>query len=182
MFIDSHQAIDLPYDTARARLASLVDGGGVRRASDAAYAHGLDALMRVGPFGDGLVVSKLVAVRFLEPVERDSVTTVGLRWEATGPAAGLFPVLDADLTLTPGGGHRAQLALTGTYRAPFGRLGAALDRALLHRVATNDRGRPAHRTGRRHRQPRHRGSAPPADSARSARVSTLCHPGYWGHH
>ncbi len=136
MFIASQQTIDLPYATARARLASLVDSGGVRRASHAAYQHGLDALIRVGPLGDGPVVSKLVAVRFLEPVERDSVTTVGLRWEATGPAAGLFPALDANLTLAPGGEHQAQLALTGTYRAPFGRLGAALDRALLHRVAT----------------------------------------------
>ncbi len=136
MFIASQQTIDTPYATARSRLASLVDGGGLRRASHTAYQHGLDALIRVGPFGDDPVLSKLVAVRFLEPAERDNVTTVGLRWEATGSAAGLFPVLDANLTLTPDGEHRAQLTLTGTYRAPFGRLGAALDRALLRRVAT----------------------------------------------
>ncbi len=37
----------------------------------------LDALIRVGPLGDAPLVSKLVAVRFLEPVEWAGVTTVG---------------------------------------------------------------------------------------------------------
>jgi hypothetical protein len=68
--------------------------------------------------------------------DRGSATTVGLRWEPTGAAAGQFPVLDADITLTPEGEHRTRLALAGTYRAPLGRLGAGLDKAILHRVAT----------------------------------------------
>ncbi len=136
MFIASRCIISLPAATTRARLANLVTGGGLHRASHTAYSSGLDALIRVGPLGDTPLISKLVAVRFLEPVERDGVTTTGLRWEATGPAAGLFPVLDANLTLTPHGEDRTELALTGTYRAPFGRVGAALDRALLHRLAT----------------------------------------------
>jgi hypothetical protein len=68
-------------------------------------------------------------VCFLEPVERGGVTTMGLRWEATGPAAGLFPVVDANITLTPDGDRRTQMAFTGTYRAPLGRLGAGLERA-----------------------------------------------------
>lgn len=58
-----------------------------------------------------------------------------LRWEATGPAGGLFPVLDGDSTLTPAGEDAARLALAGVYRPPLGRLGASLDRAVLHRVA-----------------------------------------------
>ncbi len=136
MFIASRYIISLPAATARARLANLVTGGGLHRASHTAYSSGLDALIRVGPLGDAPLVSKLVAVRFLEPIEREGVTTVGLRWEATGPVTGLFPVLDANLTLTPRGEDRTELTLTGTYRAPFGRVGAALDRALLHRLAT----------------------------------------------
>ena len=92
-------------------------------------------LLRVGPLGDRPRGFRLAAVRFLEPVDGNSTTTVGLRWEATGSAAGLFPVLDANLTLTPDGGDRSQLTLIGTYRAPSGRLGAALDRVTLHQLA-----------------------------------------------
>lgn len=126
----------MPWQAARARLVNLAEGGGLARVSHTAYQHGLTALMRVGPLGDLPVASKLVAVRFLEPVDRGEVTTMGLRWEATGPTAGLFPVLDANITLTPDGDDRSQMAFTGTYRAPLGRLGVGLDKAILHRVAT----------------------------------------------
>jgi hypothetical protein len=69
-------------------------------------------------------------------VRRDGTTTVWLRWEATGPAGGLFPVLDADLLLRPVGLEKTCMTLNGCYRPPLGRLGAGLDRAVLHRVAT----------------------------------------------
>jgi hypothetical protein len=47
----------------------------------------------------------------------------------------LFPVLDADITLVPHGSEASLLAVSGAYRPPLGALGAALDRAVLHRVA-----------------------------------------------
>jgi hypothetical protein len=47
----------------------------------------------------------------------------------------MFPVLDADLTLTPAGENTAVLTLAGAYRRPLGGLGAGLDRLILHRVA-----------------------------------------------
>ncbi len=136
MFLVSERTLDVPCQAARARLVNLADGGGLTRVSHTAYQHGLTGLMRVGPLGDLPGASKLVAVRFLEPVERGGVTTMGLRWEATGHAAGLFPVLDANITLTPDGDHRTQMAFTGIYRAPLGRLGAGLDKMILHRMAT----------------------------------------------
>jgi hypothetical protein len=61
--------------------------------------------------------------------------TVPLRWEAAGPAGDLFPVLDADLILARDGDDQVQLGLSGSYRPPFGRAGAVLDRALMRRVA-----------------------------------------------
>jgi hypothetical protein len=61
--------------------------------------------------------------------------TVALRWEATGAAGGLFPVLDAHISLAPAAEHATRLALTGSYRPPLGRIGAALDKAILNRVA-----------------------------------------------
>jgi len=45
----------------------------------------------------------------------------------------LFPVLDADITLTPAGQRSTTLTLTGAYRPPPG---AALDRTVMHQVAT----------------------------------------------
>ncbi|MGE5132332.1 MAG: hypothetical protein ACM32E_05405 [Gemmatimonadota bacterium] len=135
MFIDSERSVNVPLSAARARLAMLADRGGLNQASRSAYDCGLRALIRVGPLGDLPGASKLVDVRFLEPVDRGGVTTVGLRWEATGHAAGLFPVLDADITLAADGDDRTTISFAGAYRAPLGRLGAGLDRAVMHRVA-----------------------------------------------
>jgi hypothetical protein len=46
------------------------------------------------------------------------------------------PVLDADLRLAPAGEQLTILTLTGSYRPPFGRAGEALDRVVMHRVAS----------------------------------------------
>jgi hypothetical protein len=135
---------ELPAGTglhqAQARFANLLHGAWLAEASAAAYDGAVTGLLRVGPAG--LAAAKLVRVSLLDPVYRGQVMTVGLRWEATGPAGGLFPVLDANLSIFPAqgegttGGKAARLALTGSYRPPLGRLGAALDQAVLHRVAT----------------------------------------------
>ncbi|MEP7036149.1 MAG: hypothetical protein ABI934_11220, partial [Actinomycetota bacterium] len=56
-------------------------------------------------------------------------------WVATGPVADLFPPLDANLELDPAEGGTSRLALRGIYRPPLGRIGAKLDRIVLHRAA-----------------------------------------------
>jgi hypothetical protein len=71
----------------------------------------------------------------LDPVPRDDTMVLPLRWEATGAAGRLFPVLDANLVLVPSGEEHSTLTLTGAYRPPLGSVGAALDRALLNRAA-----------------------------------------------
>lgn len=81
-------------------------------------------------------LSKLVRVRFREPVRRHAVTVLTLRWEATGATGRIFPVLDADITLTPDGEDATLLGLEGVYGPPGGALGAGLDRVILHRIAT----------------------------------------------
>ena len=88
----------------------------------------------MGPAGP--VAAKLVRVRFLDPVYRSDVMTVGLRWEAAGAAGTLFPVLDANISISPAGDETARLTLEGSYRPTLGRLGATLDRAIMHKVAT----------------------------------------------
>jgi hypothetical protein len=125
------QQLELPVSLAmaEARLASLAQEGGLRRASLQSFDGGVEHLLRTGP------IPKLVRIRFLAPVYRDDEMSLGLRWEATGVAGVLFPVLDADITVTRSGEQTTTLALVGSYRPPLGALGATLDKAILNQVA-----------------------------------------------
>jgi hypothetical protein len=141
MFVTQELAVGTGLREAQARFANLLHGARLAEASAAAYDGAVTGLLRVGP--GGLAAAKLVRVSLLEPVYRDGAMTVGLRWEATGPAGSLFPVLDANISISPGqddgiadSKQTARLALTGSYRPPLGRLGTALDRMALRRVAT----------------------------------------------
>jgi hypothetical protein len=135
MFTSQELIVEVRFDAAREQLARMVADGGLTGVSRGAYEATLTRLIRVGPFGETPGVSKQVQVRLIGPVRRDGTTTVWLRWEATGPAGGLFPVLDADLQLRSEGLEKTRLTLNGCYRPPLGRLGSGLDRAALHRVA-----------------------------------------------
>ena len=135
MFASHEVTLDARYEAALLRLVHLINWGALHSVSEAAYVGGWQALVRVGPFGDAPGLSKLVRVRVLDPVRRGATMTVSLRWEATGAAGELFPVLDADLTLTRDGEDRSRLRLLGSYRPPLGRAGATLDRTIMNRVA-----------------------------------------------
>ena len=135
MFARHELVLGLGFEEARARLVNLAHGGWLAAASDGAYADGLAGLIRVGPFGAVPGASKLVSVRLLEPVLRGEVMVLALRWEATGVTGRLFPVLDADLTMTPAGAGQTMLTLDGAYRPPLGAIGAGLDQVVLRRAA-----------------------------------------------
>jgi hypothetical protein len=136
MFVTDEIMLDIGFLAAQARLVDLARRGGLSGASRAAYADELSAVIRVSPFGDAAGVSKLVRVGFLDPLCRGDVMTLALRWEATGVTGAMFPVLDADITLTPAGQQATRMALAGCYRAPLASLGAGLDKMILNRVAT----------------------------------------------
>ncbi len=106
MFAGGEVLVDVGLDAARATLDSQVRGGGLLTASQDAYAAGLAALPRDGQPGSGLAMSRLVEVKVREPVARGDSLVVAVRWEAIGPRGGLFPVLDANLTLAPAAGHQ----------------------------------------------------------------------------
>jgi hypothetical protein len=135
MFASQEVTLHLPYAVASARLVHLVNWGSLHSVSETAYEGGYEMLLRVGPFGDLPGLSKLVRVRVLAPVRQESMETFALRWEATGPAGELFPVLDADLTLIADTDVRSRLVLVGSYRPPLGPAGAAVDRAIMNRIA-----------------------------------------------
>lgn len=135
MFTDHDQLLQVSLDAAQTRLADLARQDGLSHASRHAYENGLEHVMRVGPFGDTPVVSKLVRIRFVEPVYHEGVMTLGLRWEATGLTGGLFPVLDGNLTLTRIDDDTTRLRMVASYRPPLGQLGTGLDKAILSKVA-----------------------------------------------
>lgn len=136
MFAAHEVTVAVPFEPAAARLVNLLRRDALQDVCEGAYEGGLAVVLRVGPFGGTRGLSKLVRVCFAEPARRGAVITVPLRWEATGAAGELFPVLDADLILARHGADQSLLTLTGSYRPPFGRAGAALDRTLMRRVAT----------------------------------------------
>jgi hypothetical protein len=130
MFVGDEVRVEISATAATARLANLISGSSLMQASHQAWR---DGIARVGPVP---ALSRLVQVRFLDPVQRGAVTVLTLRWEATGTTGRVFPVLDADITLAPHGEHATLLGLDGVYRPPGGAVGAGLDRIILHRIAT----------------------------------------------
>jgi len=132
MFVGDEMQLEVSFAVARDRLRQLAEAGALLGSSEDAYDHGTIGLERVGVRG----LSKLVRVQVRELAWTDRSVGLAVRWEATGPGGGLFPVLDADITMTPAGGQVTILAVTGSYRPPLGTMGAALDRAVLHRVAS----------------------------------------------
>ena len=146
MFVAHDVAFGVPFATARPRLTDLLASRALASASRAAYDEGL-ASTPAGP-GSGLPSpARLMRVRLLPPAHSVDRVTAGLRWEAAGPSTGLFPVLDADVTLAPDGRVGSRLELAGVYRVPFvslnddpgsaitGRAADTTVRALLHAMA-----------------------------------------------
>ena len=136
MFVSDDVVLEVGFAAAAARLVNLACGGALTCASEQAYAGEITSLVRVGPLGTAPGLSRLVRVRFRDLVTRGDSAVLTLRWEAAGPGGGLFPALDADITLTPAGDHATVLHLAGAYRPPLGPVGAGLDRAIMRKVAT----------------------------------------------
>ena len=132
MFVGDEVRLEVSFAVAREGLRQLAEGGALLGTSEDAYDHATVGLERVGVPG----LSKLVRVQVRELAWTGQSVGLAIRWEATGPGGGLFPVLDADLTMAPIGERVTILALAGAYRPPLGPMGAALDRAILHRVAS----------------------------------------------
>jgi hypothetical protein len=136
MFVSQEVIVESQFEIVSARLVALIRGSALAGISARSFDSSQQTVLRVGPGGADAGVSKLIRVHTLTPIHTDLTTMVPMRWEATGMAGGLFPALDADLILVRAGRHQARLRLMGTYRPPLGRPGAALDRVILHRLAT----------------------------------------------
>jgi hypothetical protein len=135
MFVTEETTIGLPFGWAVARLGSTIESGWFGEVSDHAYAAGLAVLARTGPPGDVRGLAKTVQVRLSGPRERTTGAAYALRWEASGSVGGLFPVLDADLSLIRVDASRTRLAIIACYRSAPGTLSVRLDSLLLSRMA-----------------------------------------------
>ena len=135
VFVAAEGTAPARLEDAVARLRHLINHGVLRSTSQEAYEGGLSAVVRVGPFGPVPGLSRLVRVLVDEPVQRGATVTMPIRWEATGAAGDLFPLLDADLTLTGAEPDQVRVRLDGSYRPPLGRAGETLDHLVMHRLA-----------------------------------------------
>lgn len=140
MFVREELRLPAEFAAARDRLGALAHSGSLltaaQQASDVAgTSDGSTGLARVGPLGPVRWLSRVVEVQFGDLVADEDSAQLALRWEAAGPGGGLFPALDADITLSRVDDHATMLTLTGVYRPPLGSVGAGLDQAILHRVA-----------------------------------------------
>jgi hypothetical protein len=132
MFVTEESTLRLPLGWAVAQLGSTIESGRLREVSDHAYGAGLAVLAQAGPPGDVRGLARTMQVRLSGPRERMSGVVYALRWEVSGPAGGLFPALDADLSLVRVDVGRTRLAIVACYRP---QPGVQLDRLLLSRAA-----------------------------------------------
>jgi hypothetical protein len=132
VFVEVAVPVPVPVADARDRLLNLLRGGaGLQDSASAGFREGQAVLLRAGLAG----VIEEVVVRSVPAYWRGTTTVVMVRWEATGPMAGLVPPLDANLELDTDEGGNCTLTLRGSYRAPLGAAGAVLDRLILQRCA-----------------------------------------------
>ena len=130
VFVSESLTVDVPLALARNAVLSFLRVGDLDSVAAAAFGEGATVLARAGVGG----MSKMVAVQSIPAYQRGAVTVVPLRWVATGPLTGAFPMLDANLELTAA---KAQTTLTmiGSYRPPLGKVGEVIDKVVLNSVA-----------------------------------------------
>jgi hypothetical protein len=135
MFIGTEIRLDTGIDAARDKLAELIRGGLLGRASARAYDQWQAGLVRVGQRATMLGMYKIARVRVSSMVTREDSAVWAMRWEVSGSGGTLVPALDADIKLIPAGQDTTVLAVSGVSRPPLARLADELDPAVARQVA-----------------------------------------------
>lgn len=132
VFARYYLELPLPAEEVERLLTSAPESWipGLAREADG---RGEQLLADVG-FGHGSRLDRSVAIDLGRPIRMVSKTILPLKWRAAR-TSGLIPSLDADLEVAALGPRLTQLAMSARYLPPFGALGKAIDRGLLHRVA-----------------------------------------------
>ena len=80
-------------------------------------------------------IGRKVQIEVGDPVSVASRSTMlPITWKPEDGSRAL-PQLDADIEISALGDERTHLAMSARYRPPFGMIGRAVDRAMMHRVA-----------------------------------------------
>ena len=132
MILREETIVDAPPGWVRQRLQARLTADGLHAESAASFEHENTLLVRAGVSG----LSKTVAMVTLPAYQRGEVTVIAFRWVATGPLGELFPTLEANLEIEPTDDGRTRVVIIGSYRPPLRRLGASIDRVVLHTVAS----------------------------------------------
>jgi hypothetical protein len=131
MFVQYFGVVERPFVEVDAALAGIVEG--LDDSANVAYRRGEDLVAAIGAVS-GSGIAKTVHLEVGEPTRRADATSMPLAWTATG-TPGLFPTMEADLTIGALGSGLTQVAFQGRYKPPLGLVGRVLDRAVLHRFA-----------------------------------------------
>jgi hypothetical protein len=134
MFIGDHVLLNVGFAAARTRLGKLASGGLLRGASEHAYGETITGLADIAGAAAG--ASQLAGVCPGDITETRGRAQLPVHWELTAREGTLFPVLDADLTLTPAGDQTTVFALTGIFRSPPDLADAGLDHEIVYWFAT----------------------------------------------
>jgi hypothetical protein len=133
MFLKSVTELEVDFDDVRA--AMLGDPHGwLAGLAAAAGDEGDQLLVDVGLEVGGHELSRRARLEVGEPLTTDRVALLPLRLGVEDHER-LFPSLEGSLDAAWLGPGRTHLALAATYEPPFGIVGRAVDRTLLHRVA-----------------------------------------------
>jgi hypothetical protein len=135
MFIGAEARLDARFDDVRTSLAMLIRGGLLERASGGFYRPWSAALAGGRPRGTAAGMPSLARVQSRDATATGDLAIWPLRWELTGPEGAPFPVLDADITLTPAGAGATLLAVSAVCRPPLGVLAAGSGQVIARRVA-----------------------------------------------
>ena len=133
MFVRYYLELALPFEEVENTLLREPQDW-IPGLAEAAEARGEVLLAEVGFGPPGRRLEKRVQIELGRPFQLASKSVLPMAWRATGPLT-VFPSLEADIEVAPIGKSRTQLSVSARYRPPLGRLGQAIDRTLLHRVA-----------------------------------------------
>lgn len=127
--ISDHVLLNVGFATAWERLGNLAGGGLILEASEHAYGEAITGLTNAAGSASG--ASHLAGVGPGDVSEARGMAQLPVRWETTSGDGGLFPALEADLTLAPAGEQNTVFALTGIFRLPPGVVDAGVDREMV---------------------------------------------------
>lgn len=98
---------------------------------------GKKLMAKVGVKVVGIPVYKHVRLNIGASPEslREGRVMLPVSWETTGGPP-VFPKMEGTLHVEPVGPAETRITLNATYDPPLGKLGALLDRGLMHRLAT----------------------------------------------